>query len=134
MAVVDASVIVRLLQNRASDEALRERIGQERRIHAPSLIDAQVASAIRGLLRTSKVSRISEERAEQMLADFSALPLSRYPMLPYVRDVLTLRENYTVYDAFYLVLAKSLAMPLLTCDQKFARAPLSDVTVETWKK
>lgn len=134
MAVVDASVIVRLLQNRASDEALRERIGQERRIHAPSLIDAQVASAIRGLLRTSKVSRISEERAEQMLADFSALPLSRYPMLPYVCDVLTLRENYTVYDAFYLVLAKSLAMPLLTCDQKFARAPLSDVTVETWKK
>ena len=43
--VVDASIVVRLLQNRAGDEALRERFGQQRRVHAPQLIDAEVASA-----------------------------------------------------------------------------------------
>ena len=46
--VVDASIIVRLLQNRAGDEPLRERFGQQRHVHAPQLIDAEVASASGG--------------------------------------------------------------------------------------
>jgi len=58
--VVDASIVVRLLQNRAGDEPLRERFGQQRYVHAPQLIDAEVASAIRGLLLTYKAEiRIS---------------------------------------------------------------------------
>ncbi|MCK0112739.1 type II toxin-antitoxin system VapC family toxin [Ornithinimicrobium sp. F0845] len=134
MTVVDASVVVRLLQNRRGDERLRERFGRQRHIHAPALIDAEVASAIRGLMMTSKSTiRVTSERAGQMLEDFADLPLFRHPMQPYQRRVLSLRDNLTAYDAFYVALAESLDMPLLTDDQKFAGSPVESVVVETWR-
>ncbi len=133
MTVVDASIVVRLLQNRRGDGALRERFGRQRHLHAPALIDTEVTSAIRGLLLTSKPSiRTSTHRAEQMLDDFAELPLVRYPMQPFQRRVLTLRDNFTAYDGFYVALAASLDMPLLTDDRKFERAPSHAVQIETW--
>ncbi|MDN5759968.1 MAG: type II toxin-antitoxin system VapC family toxin, partial [Tomitella sp.] len=84
MTVVDASIVVRLLQNRRGDTALRDRFGRQRHVHAPALIDAEVTSAIRGLLLTSEpATQIAVERAEQMLDDFADLPLVRYPMQPH---------------------------------------------------
>lgn len=92
MTVVDASIVVRLLQNRRGDDGLRERFGQHRYLHAPALIDAEVTSATRGLLMTSKPeTKITIGRAEQLLDDFADLPLVRYPMQPYQRRALTLR-------------------------------------------
>lgn len=133
MTVVDASIVVRLLQNRPGDEGLRERFARERQVHAPMLIDAEVTSAVRGLLLSSSpAAGITMERAGQMLEDFAALPFVRYPMLPYQAPVLALKDNFTAYDAFYLVLAESLDMPLLTDDRKFARAPGGRVVIETW--
>jgi len=133
LTVVDASIVVRLLQNRRDDDELRERFGRERRIHAPALIDAEVTSAIRGLLMTSKPAiQITAARAEQMLDDFARLPLVRYPMQPFQRRALALRENFTAYDAFSLALADSLSMPLLTDDREFGKAPEQGVVIETW--
>lgn len=133
MTVVDASIVVRLLQNRGGDGPLRERLGQQRHLHAPALIDAEVTSAIRGLLMTSKPGvRVSLVRTEQMLDDFADLPLARYPMQPFQRRVVSLRDNFTAYDAFYVALAESLAMPLLTDDRKFARTPAHSADVQTW--
>ena len=134
MTVVDASIVVRLLQNRRGDEELRARLGQHRYVHAPALIDAEVTSAIRGLLLTSKPAiKIRVARAEEMLDDFADLPLLRYPMLPYQRRALTLRDNFTAYDAFYVALAESLGMPLLTDDQKYAKAAGHTAVIETWQ-
>ncbi len=134
MTVVDASIVVRLLQNRTGDATLRERFGRQREVHAPTLIDAEVTSAIRGLLMTSKPAiTITAERAEQMLDDFAALPMVRYPMQPFQHRVLTLRDNFSAYDAFYVALAESLDMPLLTGDQKFERAPAGSIVIETWR-
>jgi predicted nucleic acid-binding protein len=131
--VVDASIIVRLLQNRRSDERLRERFGQQRHVHAPQLIDAEVASAVRGLLLTSKAEiRISPGRAGEMLEDFANLSVVRHPMLPYQRRVLALRDNFTAYDAFYVALAESLRLPLLTDDRKYDRAPGHTAIIETF--
>ena len=133
MMVVDASIVVRLLQGREGDGRLRERFGQQRRVHAPALVDAEVTSAIRGLLMTSKPTvKVTAGRAEQMLDDFADLPLVRYPMQPYQRRVLALRDNFTVYDAFYVALAESLDLPLLTDDRKFAKAPGHGAAIETW--
>lgn len=133
MTVVDASIVVRLLQNRRDDTELRERFSRERHVHAPALIDAEVTSAIRGLLLTSKPTiQITVVRAEEMLDDFADLPLVRYPMQPYQRRALMLRNNVTAYDAFYLALAESLSMPLLTDDRKFAKAPGQTAMIETW--
>lgn len=133
VTVVDASVVIRVLQNRAHDAPLRQRFAQQRHIHAPALIDAEVASAVRGLLLTSKNGvRITDKRAEQMVEDFADLPLVRYPMQAYQPRVLALRDNFTAYDAFYVALAESLDMPLLTTDRKYARAPGHAAVVETW--
>jgi predicted nucleic acid-binding protein len=131
--VVDASIIVRLLQNRAGDEPLRERFGQQRHVHAPQLIDGEVASAIRGLLLTSKAEiRISPARAGEMLDDFADLSVVRYPMLRYQRRVLALRDDFTAYDAFYVALAETLRLPLLTDDRKYGRAAGHNAIVETY--
>ncbi len=133
MTVVDASIVVRLLQNRREDAGLRAWFEQHRHIHAPALIDAEVASATRGLLMTSKAAiTITAARASQMLDDFADLPLHRYPMQPYQRRVLALRDNFTAYDAFYIALAESLGMPLLTDDRKYAKAPGHMAVIETW--
>lgn len=133
MVVVDASIVVRLLQNRRQDVALSEWFAQHRHLHAPALIDAEVASATRGLLMTSKpATRITGARAGQMLDDFAALPLERYPMQPYQPRVLELRHNFTAYDAFYVALAESLGMPLLTDDRKYSKAAGHTALVQTW--
>lgn len=133
MTVVDASIIVRLLQNRRGDAQLQKRFSQQRYVHAPALIDAEVSSALRGLAITSKpMIGIDVARAEQMLEDFAALPVIRYPMQPFQRRVFALRHNFTAYDAFYVALAESLAMPLLTDDRKYATAPGHAVIIETW--
>ena len=133
MTVVDASIVVRLLQNRRGDQGLRERFGQQRYLYAPALIDAEVSSAIRGLLLTSKPTiAIDVTRAEEMLDDLADLPLVRYPMQPYQRRVLTLRDNFTAYGSFYVALAESLGTPLLTDDRKYAKAPSHTAIVETW--
>lgn len=134
MTVVDASIVVRLLLNRRADGRLRQRFARHRRIHAPALVDAEVTSAIRGLMLTSKPSiRISTKRAGQMLDDFADLPLVRYPMQPFQRRVLSLRDNFTAYDGFYVALAESLNMPLLTDDDKFEKAPAHAAVIETWQ-
>jgi predicted nucleic acid-binding protein len=131
--VVDISIIVRLLQNRAGNEPLRERFGQQRHVHAPQLIDAEVASAIRGLLLTSKAEiRISPVRAGEMLDDFADLSVVRHPMLPYQRRVLALRDNFTAYDAFYVALAETLRLPLLTDGRKYGRAAGHNAMIETY--
>lgn len=133
MTVVDASIVVRLLQNRRGDEGLRERFGQDRHVHAPALIDAEVASAVRALLLTSKVAiKISTARAEEMLDDFADLPVVRYPMQPYQRRTLALRNNFTAYDAFYVAVAESLQMPLLTDDRKYAKAAGHTAVIESY--
>lgn len=133
MIVVDASIVVRLLQSRRGDDGLRERFSQHRHVHAPGLIDAEVASAIRGLLLTSKPSiQISVERAEEMLDDFADLPLVRYPMQACQRRVLALRDNFTAYDGFYVALAESLGMPLLVDAHKFAAGGGHKAVIETW--
>lgn len=133
MTVVETSIVVRLLQNRRDDTPLRERFGRQRHVHAPALIDAEVTSAVRGLLLASKPAiRITVVRAEQMLDDFSDLPLVRHPMQPHQRGALALRDDYTAYDACYLALAEALSMPLLTDDRKYGRAPGRTATVETW--
>ncbi|KQV07563.1 type II toxin-antitoxin system VapC family toxin [Leifsonia sp. Root112D2] len=127
------SIVVRLLQNRRGDQPLRERFNRQRYLHAPALIDAEVNSAIRGLLLTSKpMITIDVTRAQEMLDDLADLPLVRYPMQPYQRRVLALRHNFTAYDGFYVALAESLDMPLLTDDRKYATAPSHSAVIETW--
>ncbi|RNI23162.1 type II toxin-antitoxin system VapC family toxin [Flexivirga caeni] len=134
MTVVDASIVVRLLQARAADQGLRARFARERRLHAPALVDAEVTSAFRGLLLSSRSYAITSSRAADILEDYADLPLVRHPMLPLQARVLKLRDHFTAHDAFYVALAEALDLPLLTDDRKFAGAPGHHATIETWQR
>ena len=130
-AVVDCSIVIRVLANRAGDDVLRQRLA--RTLHAPALIDAEISSVIRGLTVTTKPNvRIASERAQQLLDDYAGLRIVRYPMQPLQQRVFALRHNLTAYDAMYVALAEALDVPLLTDDAKFAGASGHHATIESY--
>lgn len=120
MIVVDASALLAALLRTPAAEAVEERLFAERQtLHAPHLLDVEVAQVIR---RYAAAGDIDEERGEAALADLGDFPLRRYPhdfLLPRVWE---LRHNLTAYDAIYVALAEALDAPLLTCDRRFAAA------------
>lgn len=130
-AVVDCSIVIRVLANRDSDDVLRQRLA--RTLHAPALIDAEVSSVVRGLTITTKPNvRIATERAQQMLDDYAGLRIVRYPMQPLQQRVFALRHNLTAYDAMYVALAEALDVPLLTDDAKLAGASGHHAVIESY--
>jgi predicted nucleic acid-binding protein len=120
MTVVDASVILGLLTNRAEDRGLRQALSATQTLHAPELIDAVVASGIRGLLIGAK---IEPARAAEMVADYLVVRITRHSMTPYLPRVLELRHNLSAYDAFYVALAEALPAEFITLDAKLAGSP-----------
>jgi predicted nucleic acid-binding protein len=53
-------------------------------------------------------------------------------MQAFQHRALAVRHNFTAYDAFYVVLAEALDLPLLTDDRKFANASGHAAHIETW--
>jgi predicted nucleic acid-binding protein len=96
-------------------------------LHAPHLLDVEVAQVIR---RYAAKGEIDSEPGSAALADLTDLPMHRYPhdfLLPRVWD---LRDNLTAYDAVYVALAEALDAPLLTCDQRLAAAAGDHAKIE----
>ncbi|MFW6033911.1 MAG: type II toxin-antitoxin system VapC family toxin [bacterium] len=62
--------------------------------------------------------------------DYAAFNIVRYEMTSLLHSLLKLRDNFTVYDAAYVVLADVLDAPLVTADAKLAEASDHGVTVE----
>jgi predicted nucleic acid-binding protein len=120
--VVDASALLEALLRTPAAEAVERRLfdpGQT--LHAPHLLDVEVAQVVR---RYASIGEIDAERGRAALADLADFPLRRYPhdfLLPRVWD---LRNNLTAYDAVYVALAEALDAPLITRDQRLA-APAS---------
>lgn len=110
--MVDALVGDRL------DSELSDLLATEE-LHAPALLDFEVAGALRGHALAGK---LTEPRLDEALSDFAALRVERYPMTDHLRSVVALRNNFTVYDAAYVVLAQALRAPLVTADAKLLEA------------
>jgi predicted nucleic acid-binding protein len=108
-----------LLRTRAA-QGIDARVFADREtLHAPHLIDIEVAQVIR---RYATNGDIDSERGRLALADLADLPLHRYPhdfLLPRVWE---LRNNLTAYDAAYVALAEILNAPLVTRDRRLAGA------------
>ena len=120
MIVVDASAVLEVLLRTAAASAVEGRIFADgETLHAPHLIDVEVAQVIR---RYAAHGDIDADRGRAALADLSDMPIRRYPhdlLLPRIWD---LRNNLTAYDASYVALAEALDAPLLTRDQRLAAA------------
>ena len=121
MIVLDASAVVELLLGTDLGRQIADRIEDDAlSLHAPHLIDVEVAQTLR---RYARMRALRPREAAEALADLRDLGLERHAHEPLLDQVWALRENLTAYDAVYVALAKGLDAPLLTCDAKLAGAP-----------
>jgi predicted nucleic acid-binding protein len=119
--VLDASVVLELLLGTATGREVAERIADpDVGLHAPHLVDVEVAQALRRYVMGGEVD---EDLAADALADLRSLDMERHPHEPLLTRVWALRENLTAYDAVYVALAEALETTLLTCDRRIGRAP-----------
>ena len=129
--VLDASAAVDYLLAFGAFERIAGRIatGSET-LHAPHVLDLEVAQAMRRL--TSR-GTITASRAEDALEDYAGLRIRRYPhgwMLPRIWQ---LRENVTAFDAAYITLSEALDAPLLTSDGALARSSGHVAAIELYR-
>jgi len=117
--VIDASALIEVLLNTPASAKVTERLfGSADTLHAPHLLDLEVAQVLR---RYTLSGEMSVERSEQALEDLADLPLNRYPHDIFLRRIWSLRRNLTAYDAAYVALAEALDAPLITRDAALAR-------------
>lgn len=128
MIVVDASAVLDFLLNGAAAEALAARFsGPRASMHAPHLLDVEVAHALR---RRERAGELDDRRAAEALSDFLDLSIVRYPHDLLLPRAWSLRHAITAYDAMYVALAEGLGAPLITRDRRLARAHGHRATVE----
>jgi predicted nucleic acid-binding protein len=127
--VLDASAAVDLLVGSDPESALADRVRLDGDLHAPHLIDVEVARALR---RLAAGGLVTGDRASDALRDAALLPIVRYPHLALVERAWELRASVGVYDGVYLALAELLEAPLVTCDRRLARARGHEASVEVF--
>jgi predicted nucleic acid-binding protein len=116
--VVDASAVIEVLLNTPAGVRAADRLFADgETLHAPHLLDLEVAQVLR---RYARSAELDAARGAQALEDLAALPLSRYPHDVLLPRIWELRHTVTAYDAAYLALAEALAAPLVTRDAALA--------------
>ena len=113
MIVIDASAIIQVLVGRDPGPALLDAVAGD--LAAPHILDAEVLSALRGMVLGGVLPLEAAESARRSYAD---LVIDRYEAALLADRVWALRNQYTSYDAMYLALAEGLGAPLVTCDRK----------------
>ena len=121
MSVIDASAAVELLLGTATGRSIAGRIADPSAdLHAPHLLDVEVAQVLRHYIRDGDLSPTDAVTA---LDNLRALDIERHGHAELLDRVWTLRHNLTAYDAVYVALAEALNTKVLTCDRRLSRAP-----------
>ena len=129
MIVLDASVVVELLTNGVLADSIRNDLSRrDESFIVPHLIDVEVMSAIRRLVRGQ---RIGAHRSDQFLAGLEALPAERYSHTPLIGRIWELRHNFTACDATYIALAEAMDAVLYTSDAKLCKGHRARVVLFT---
>ena len=123
--MVDASVAVEYLLRTPLGLSLAETLDAAE-LSAPDLIDAEVVSVLRRAVLTE---RLAEERALMALDDLVHWPIDRIPGRALAPTAWQHHRNVTAYDSFYVAAAQVLKAPLLTGDNRLARAPGLGITI-----
>ena len=128
MIVLDASVVIDWLIRSSAAQRIESRIfSRNQSLHAPELLDLEVAQVLRRLVREDT---LSTSRAETAIEDLLEIRITRYPHSVLLPRIWQLRHNLSAYDAAYVVLAERLGATLLTRDARLASAPGHAATVE----
>jgi len=124
--VIESSAMVEALVGDPANSNLLALLADEE-LHAPALLDLEVASALRGHVLGGKLDPV---RLEEAVEDFVAFRIERHPMTDLLGHMLDLRDNFTVYDAAYLVLAQALEVPVVSADAKLREASRLGIEVQ----
>ena len=128
MIVTDASVVLELLLRTPASLAAEARLlGSGETLHAPHLLDVEVAQVLR---RYAARNEISAARGRLGLELLARLPITRYPHESLLPRIWALRTNLTAYDAAYIALAEGLGATLLTRDERLSTATGSRAKIE----
>ena len=122
MIIVDSSAVVEWLLRLPLADPVADRIMSAGSVHAPALLDVEVAHVVRRYCAAGEISEQAGERALSALADFDAVRYTHELLLPLIWR---LRHNLTAYDAAFVALAAVLDAPLITLDARIAQAPWS---------
>lgn len=117
--VLDASVAVTAL-TAPGTPAADLLSGDDAVFQVPSIFDAEVLSALRGLVRGRK---FDDAAATELVVDLMVLPVDRWHMSPLLPRMWELRENLTPYDAAYVALAELTGAVLVTGDERMTASP-----------
>jgi predicted nucleic acid-binding protein len=119
--VVDASAVLEILLQTPAATAVEARLFQAgQSLHAPHLIDVEVAQVLR---RYAATNQGDAQRCQTALDDWLVFPVHRYAHDVLLSRAWQLRANVTAYDAVYIALAEALGAPLITRDGRLAGAP-----------
>jgi predicted nucleic acid-binding protein len=120
LIVIDASAVICALLNSPADRAaaVSDRIADED-LHAPHLIDVEVAQTARRLVLAGRLPALE---AADALEELARTPILRYPHYPHFERIWQIRANFSAYDACYVALAELLDAPLITLDARMSRA------------
>jgi predicted nucleic acid-binding protein len=89
-------------------------------VHAPHLMDSEIASAIRRRVRTG---RLDSRAGWELLERYRRLGIMRHSTFPMFERMWELRDNLGAYDAAYVALAEALDCTLLTGDARISGTP-----------
>jgi predicted nucleic acid-binding protein len=128
MIVLDASATIDWLLQTAVGREIEERIySRGESLHAPHLLDIEVAQVLRRLVREGSVSA---PRADQAIQDLLDLRVTRYPHFVFLPRIWRLRDNFSAYDAVYVAVTEKLDATLITRDARLASASARLVSIE----
>ena len=120
MIVLDASAAVDWLLQTPAGQRIENRIySQNETLHTPHLLDLEVIQVLR---RLAQQGVVPVHRADDAVRDLLDLRITRYPHLVLLPRIWQLRNNFSAYDAAYIVLAEKLGAPLVTRDGRLASA------------
>jgi predicted nucleic acid-binding protein len=126
--VLDASAAIDWLLQTAVGKQIEERIySRGESLHAPHLLDLEVAQVLRRLVREGAVSA---PHADQAIQDLLDLRVTRYPHFVFLPHIWRLRDNFSAYDAAYVALTEKLGATLITRDARLASASARVASIE----
>jgi predicted nucleic acid-binding protein len=112
--------VLEVLLRTSAAAAVELRLFGTETLHAPHLLDLEVAQVLR---RYERGGVLSARRGAEALEDLAAMRIERYPHDILLPRIWSLRGNASAYDAAYLALAEALDATLVTTDRRLAHIP-----------
>jgi predicted nucleic acid-binding protein len=126
LIVLDSSAVIDWLLQTTAGLRIWSRIRRES-VHAPHLLDLEVADVLRRLVRGGTLPAWNAGEALKILRDFQIV---RYPHVTFLPRIWQYRHTLSAYDAAYVVLAETLDATLITRDARLAAAHGHGATIE----